>query len=148
MKLLQVLKNRGTGVISVTDDYLGALLNVSSKTVSRDLSEMHERSLIVKETKLVTINGLVKTHRDIILHGERQFRFTLNQHRNLMDVSNHDVVWDEEWIWLRRPNGVDWERNMPDKEFESEEQIWSWIYGITSTHYKKWMEGDSYKSRS
>ena len=148
MKLLEVLKHQGTGVVSVTDEQLGALLSVSPKTVNRDLTEMHDRSLIVKETKLLTINGMIFTHRDIILNDETKRKFSSTNHRNLMDFSNHKVVWEEEWVWYRRPNGVDWERNMPDKEFESAEQIWSWIYGITTVHHKNWKEGDKYISRN
>lgn len=147
--ILGILKNQGTGVISMSNEQLGVLLSVSPKTVQRDITEMHDNTIIVRETKLVTIDGNLMTQRDIILKGEPQRRFSISQHNNLRNVDNHKVEKiGDEWTWFRKPNGIDWEVNMPDKEFNSEKQIWSWIYTTMAIHHKKYINGDSYKSRN
>ena len=148
-KILETLKRQGTGVVNISDEKLSALTSIPKRTLSRDLNEMDKKSIIIKDTNLIKLNGATRKQRDILVPGEQQRRFTLDQHRQLSDKANHRTSTNEfgEHIWERQIDGQ-WERNMIDKEFESTKQIWSWIYPLLSMHHKKYTEGDRYESRN
>ena len=79
-----------------------------------------------------------------------QRRFTLSEHKNLSDKSNHKIVFDgSEFAWYRRPEGEGsgWQRSMEEKQFTSEKQIWSWIYPTLSGHHNRYTSGDKYVNR-
>ena len=147
--MLHILRDQGTGVVSITDDKLSALLGVSNKTIQRDLRDMNYRGLIIKETRLITLNGNTRKQRDIIVPGEPQRRFTLDQHRFLSNKENHMIFVNEydEVIWLRRPDGINFERCFEDKEFKNIDQAYNWMYHATASHNKKYKSGDRYTSR-
>ena len=149
--LLCLLREQGTGVVSLPDSSLSTLLGVSKKTIQRDLKEMNGKGIIIKETKLINKDGVTKTQRDIVVPDEPQRRFTLSQHNNLSSIDNHKVFttnWGEV-IWMRRPGGegTDWERHCPSKEFRDEKQVYKWIYSNLYNHKKKYIEGDRYTKR-
>ena len=70
-RLLDFLINRGTGVINISNAELSALMGVTEKTIQRDLNEMDNQSIIIRETNLILSNGVIKKQRDIILKGEK-----------------------------------------------------------------------------
>ena len=146
-KLLGILKDQRTGVTSITNQVLSGMLGVSERTIRRDLVALREHDLIKVDVKV--LHKIYPTkQRDIIVPHEPQHRWTIDQERQLADINNHDVKWDGyEWTWLRRIDG-EWERNMPNKTFNSREQIWSWIYGACSNHYKKCSNGNRYVNRN
>ena len=147
-KLLETLKSQGTGVVSISDETLSTLLSVSKRTISDDIKEMDYKNIIVKETRLITKGNKTYKQRDIIVPGEPQRRFTLDQHRFLSNKENHDIfVKDNEVIWMRRPNGITWERSMCDKTFVDKNHALSWLYNTLNYHRSKYIEGDRYTSR-
>ena len=148
-KILTFLKNRGTGVINISNTELSALMGVSDRTIARDLDQMDNDSIIIRETHLIKQNGATVKQRDIILKGELPRRFTLDQHRQLSNKDNHQIFLsaDSEVMWNRRIDGV-WQRTYSDKEFKSTNQAYSWLYGALSTHYKAYSEGDRYSSNA
>ena len=147
-QLLQLLSNMGVGVINISNDKLGALMGVSKRTIQRDLNQLSNDKLIVKETSLIRSNGDTRKQRDIILKDEPQRRFTLDQHRQLSDKRNHEIFTTEwgEVIWNRRIDG-EWQRNMEDKEFKDEKQAYSWLYSTLAYHHKRFTQGDTYTNR-
>lgn len=149
-RLLALLVARGTGVINMCNDQLAVLMNVSSKTVQRDINEMADKSIIIKETTLIRSSGETRKQRDIILINEIKRRFTLSQHMQLASFDNHRIYTNEfeEVIWMRRPDGLNWERTFKDKEFDSERQAYNWLYRVKSEHFKCATKGDKYRSRS
>ena len=146
-RLLKFLISRGTGVINISNAELSALMGCSEATIKRDLNEMDNNSIIIRETHLITQSGKTVKQRDIILPGEKPRRFTLNQHRQLADRKNHNIfTLNGEVMWNRRIDG-EWQRNMSEKEFVSEEQARSWLYGTIHNHYKNYTSGDKYIKR-
>ena len=146
-RLLNFLINRGTGVINISNAELGALMGTSQKTIQRDLNEMDNDSIIIRETHLITQSGKTVKQRDIILPGEKPRRFTLNQHRQLADRKNHNIfTLNSEVMWNRCIDG-EWQRNMAEKEFRSEDQARSWLYSTIHNHYKNYTSGDKYIKR-
>ena len=145
--MLGILKDQGTGVTSITNQALSGLLGVSERTIRRDLVALRNREDIRVDVKV--LHKIYPTkQRDIIVPNEPQHRWTIDQERQLADINNHRVVNDgHEWTWLRCVDG-EWERNLPGKVFESREQIWSWIYGACSNHYKKCSNGNRYINRN
>lgn len=149
LELLVLLRNQGTGVINLSNDQIAALLGVSKRTVARDLDEMDQRDLIIRETSLIKANGSTVKQRDIILKDEPQRRFTLKQHKQLSDIENYKVS-TKDWgevIAERRVDG-EWHRFMSMKEFASEKQAWSWIYFNMPRHYKAYTQGERYTNRN
>ena len=146
-RILNYLINRGTGVINISNTELAALIGTSKRTIARDLDEMDNESIIIRETNLILSNGVTKKQRDIILKGEKPRRFTLNQHRQLSNRDNHEIFLHEgEVIWNRRIDS-EWQRCFADKEFKSEKQAYAWLYSAVSHHHKSYTEGDKYIAR-
>ena len=146
-RILDFLINRGTGVINISNQELSALMGVTEKTIQRDLNEMDNQSIIIRETNLILSNGITKKQRDIILKGEKPRRFTLNQHRQLSNKDNHHIfTHNGEVIWNRRIDS-EWQRCFPMKEFKSEKQAYSWLYSAIYTHNRNYSEGDKYIAR-
>ena len=147
-RILNYLINRGTGVINISNAELSALMGVTEKTIQRDLNDMDNESIIIRETNLILSNGVTKKQRDIILKGEKPRRFTLNQHRQLSNKDNHDIFTTNngEVIWNRRVDG-EWQRCFADKEFNSEKQAYAWLYSAINTHNRSYSEGDKYIAR-
>ena len=145
-ELLSILKDQGTGVTSISNQVLSALLGVTDRTIRRDLQSLRANGDIK-----VVVNVLhamyPKRQRDIIIDSGPQRRFTINQERELSNFNNHRVTWDDEWVWDRKVDG-EWQRSMVDKEFTSKEQVWGWIYATTPGHYKRSSTGSRYKSRA
>ena len=149
LHIYSILKNQGTGVINISNEKLAALADVSISSIKRDLDEMDNREIIIRETNLITADGKTRKQRDIILREEKPRRFTLNQHKQLSDLSNHRVLTDKygDVIWERRYDG-EWERSMPEKDFRDEKQAYSWVYSAVGQHHKKYTTGDRYVSRA
>ena len=151
-KILNLLKDMGLGVINISNERIATLTGSSESTVKRDINEMADKQLIIRETQLIMIDGSTRKQRDIIIKGFAPKRFTLKQHRNLSNYANHDIYTtvNDEVIWLRRPDGEDgdWERSMPSKEFDSEKKAYSFLYKAVSTHNKSYRHGDRFISRS
>ena len=146
-RLLDFLINRGTGVINISNEELSALMGCSRTTIKRDLDDMDNNSIIIRETHLITQSGQTFKQRDIILKGEKARRFTVNQHRQLADRNNHNIfTLNGEVMWNRRVDG-EWQRNMSEKEFRSEDQARSWLYSTIHNHYKNYTSGDKYIKR-
>ena len=147
-QLLQLLSNMGVGVINISNDKLAALMGVSKKTIQRDLNQLSNEELIIKETSLIRSNGETRKQRDIILKDEPQRRFTLDQHRQLSNKDNHEIFTTEwnEVIWNRKVDGQ-WQRHFSDKEFRDEKQAYHWLYTALAHHHKKAIEGDTYTNR-
>lgn len=149
-KLLNILTNQGTGVVSMYDDTLSLFLKVSNKTIQRDLEEMDYRNIIIKQTKLITLpNGKIRTQRDILIPNQPKRRFSIESHRFLSHPTNHNIMVsdDNEVIWLRRPDGIHWERSLPSKEFKDKNQALNYMYSAISNHKNKYINGDNYSSR-
>lgn len=143
--ILEVLKHQGTGVVNISDAKLSLLTGIPQRTLSRDLSEMEGQSIIIRETRIVHPRGQSFRHRDIIIKGEPQRRFSLEQHRALSNKDNHRITqtsWGEV-IWERRVNGA-WQRNMEQTEFKSIKQAYSWMYRALWEHQKKAAEGEQF----
>ena len=147
-KILHFLENRGTGVISISNTELSALMGCSESTLKRDLDSMDNDSIIIRETHLIQQNGATVKQRDIILKGHIQRRFTLHQHAQLSNKDNHQIFLsaNDEVIWNRRIDDV-WQRTFTDKEFSSVDQAYSWLYTTLARHYKAYTNGDRYNSR-
>ena len=146
-KILNFLINRGTGIINISNIELSALMGVSVSTIKRDLDEMDNDKIIIRETHLILRNGETVKQRDIILKGETPRRFTLDQHRQLSRRENHQIfTHNGEVIWNRLVDN-EWERTFIDKDFDDEKQAYHWLYGALSSHYKCYTEGDRYTSR-
>ena len=64
--------------------------------------------------------------------------FSSMQHRGLANIKNHDIYTtdDGEIIWMRKV-GKEWERNMPNKEFEHVQQASHWLRTALGYHYKR-----------
>ena len=146
-RLLDFLINRGTGVINISNAELSALMGVSETTIKRDLQQMENHSIIIRETHLLNQDGKTVKQRDIILKGQPPRRFTLNQHRQLADKKNHQIfTHNNEVIWNRRIDNK-WERNMIDKEFNDEKQAYQWLYSTLNIHHRNYTSGDKYVKR-
>lgn len=147
-KMLQILSDQGTGVVSMYDEQLSIYLKVSKKTIQRDLEEMNYKNIIIKQTKLITINGKIRTQRDIIIPDQPKRRFSIDDHKFLSHIENHNIfVENNEVIWMRRPDGIHWERCLIEKEFDTKNQALQWMFYALSTHKDKYINGSSYKSR-
>ena len=147
-RILNYLINRGTGVINISNAELSALMGVTQKTIQRDLNDMDNESIIIRETNLILSNGVTKKQRDIILKGEKPRRFTLNQHRQLSNKDNHDIFTTNngEVIWNRRVDG-EWQRCLTDKDFNNEKQAYAWLYAAVYHHNNSYTQGDKYIAR-
>lgn len=148
--IMRVLHSKGTGVVTMSNKALAALIGCSESSIKRDLDVLDGKEIIIRETNLITKNGETRRQRDIILPGEEQRRFTINQHRQLKNIDNHFIYTNQftgEVVWKRRLDG-EWQRTMQDKEFISERQAYGWLYHTLSVHHKKSIEGDKYTSRS
>ena len=145
--LFQVLKQQGLGVINITDHTLSALVGCSRSTIARDLEALDNNEIIIRETRLITVDGKTRNQRDIIIPGETPRRFTLAQHSQLSNAKNHKVTTEgTEPVWYRRIDGQ-WERSMLDKQFKSETEIWRWIYPTMANHRTISVRGERFKSR-
>ena len=147
-RILDFLINRGTGIINISNKELSALMGTSEKTIQRDLNEMDNNSIIIRETNLIRQSGQTVKQRDIILKGETPRRFTISQHRQLSNRNNHEIfaTQDGEIIWNRRIDS-EWQRCFPMKEFSSIKQAYSWLYEAVFHHNKSYTEGDKYICR-
>ena len=65
-ELLNILESQGDRITSITNETISALLGVSKRTVERDLAELHNNQIIIKETTVLKGNYPHK-QRDIIL---------------------------------------------------------------------------------
>ena len=147
-RILSFLENVGTGVISISNTELSALMGCSESTLKRDLDSMDNDSIIIRETHLIKQDGATVKQRDIILKGHIQKRFSLDQHRQLSNKDNHRIFLSDnnEVIWNRRIDGQ-WQRSYIDKEFSHVDQAYSWLYAALHKHFKAYTEGDRYGSR-
>ena len=147
-RILDFLINRGTGVINISNEELSALLGIPISNLKRDLNEMDNQSIIIRETHLIRQSGKTVKQRDIILKGEKPRRFTLNQHRQLSNRDNHEIFTTNngEVIWNRRIDS-EWERCFPMKEFNSEKQAYAWLYSAVYHHNNNYTQGDKYIAR-
>ena len=148
-RLYQVLQQRGTGVVNVSNAELAAVLGCGTTTIKRDLDALDNDLILIRETHLINKKGATVKQRDIILVGEPQRRYTINQHRQLSSKANHNIFVNDldEVIWNIKLDGKE-HRIMANKEFEDINQALHWCYWTTQHHRRKWLNGDKYTARA